>query len=68
MKFLLKSETFLGIVFSLILTLIFFFAFLWATQPEQWYVGEHDSQCEATSEKENCNCAERLANSESFKE
>lgn len=62
MKNILKSETFLGITASIVFSLILFFAFLWATAPEQWYADMHDSQCEATmaNEGEGCGCYERL--------
>ena len=62
MKKILKSETFLGIVASIIFSLILFLVFLWATAPEQWYAGMHDSQCEApmADEGEECGCYERF--------
>ena len=60
MKKLLKSETFLGIITSIIFSLILFLAFLWATAPEQWYADMHDSQCEKTLYDEPCECYERL--------
>ena len=60
MKKILTSETFLGIVASLIFSLLLFLAFLWATAPEQWYAGKHDSKCEKTLYDVPCECYERL--------
>ena len=60
MKKILTSETFIAIIFSLIISALLFWAFLWATEPEQWYVGMHDSKCEKTLYDEPCNCYERL--------
>jgi len=60
MKKILTSEIFLGIVVSIIIILVFFFAFHWTTAPEQWYAGMHDSHCEKTLYDEPCECYERL--------
>ena len=60
MKKILTSETFLGIVASIIFSLLIVWAFIWATEPEQWYAGMHDSQCEKTLYDEPCECYERL--------
>lgn len=60
MKKILTSETFLGIVFSIIIAVILVGAFIRATEPEQWYVGMHDSKCEKSLHDEPCNCYERL--------
>ncbi len=60
MKKILTSETFLSIVASVIITLVVFLVFLWATAHEQWYVGKHDSKCEKTFDDESCECYERL--------
>jgi hypothetical protein len=63
MKKIIMSETFIGIITSIFIMILFFFAFLWATAPEQWYAGMHDSNCEQTAEDNTCNCYERfLAN------
>lgn len=60
MKKILTSETFLGIVASLIFSILLVWVFIWATEPEQWYAGMHDSQCEKTLYDEPCECYERL--------
>jgi hypothetical protein len=60
MKKLLTSESFLAITSCTVLTLIGFLAFLWATAPEQWYAGKHDSRCEKTLYNESCDCYDRL--------
>lgn len=60
MKKILTSETFLGIIASLIFSILLVWAFIWATEPEQWYAGMHDSQCEKTLYDEPCECYERL--------
>ncbi len=60
MKKILTSETFLGIIASIIFSLLIVWAFIWATEPEQWYAGMHDSQCEKTLYDEPCECYERL--------
>jgi hypothetical protein len=60
MKKLLSSETFLAITGCTVVTLIGFLAFLWATAPEQWYAGQHDSQCEKNLYDRPCECYERL--------
>ena len=41
-----------------IMAIVFFVAILWATAPEQWYAGQHDSQHEGAG----CHCYERLVN------
>jgi hypothetical protein len=58
MKKILTSEIFLGIIASISILLVW--AFIWATEPEQWYAGMHDSQCEKTLYDEPCECYERL--------
>lgn len=60
MKKILTSETFLCIITSIIFSLLIIWALIWATEPEQWYVGMHDSQCEKTLYDEPCECYERL--------
>lgn len=60
MKKILTSETFLGIIASIVFSIILVWAFIWATEPEQWYAGMHDSQCEKTLYDEPCECYERL--------
>ena len=59
MKKILTSETFLGIIASIVFSILLG-AFIWATEPEQWYAGMHDSQCEKTLYDEPCECYERL--------
>lgn len=41
-----------------IMAIVFFVAILWATAPEQWYAGQHDSLHEGSG----CHCYERLVN------
>ena len=62
MKKILTSDTFLGIIASIIFSLIIIAALLWMTFPEVWYAGMHDSQCEGTmiDEGEDCGCYERF--------
>ena len=62
MKKILTSDTFLGIIASIIFSLIIFAALLWMTSPEVWYAGMHDSQCEGSmlDEGEDCGCYERF--------
>ena len=60
MKKILTSETFLGIIASIIFSILLVWAFIWATEPEPWYAGMHDSQCEKTLYDEPCECYERL--------
>lgn len=60
MKKILSSETFIGIIVSIISSLLICWAIVWATEPEQWYAGMHDSQCEKTLYDEPCECYERL--------
>ena len=60
MKKILTSETFLGIIASIVFSILLIWAFIWATEPEQWYAGMHDSQCEKTLYDEPCECYERL--------
>ena len=60
MKKILTSETFLGIIASIVFSILLVWAFIWATEPEQWYAGMHDSQCEKTLYDEPCECYERL--------
>ena len=60
MKKILTSETFLGIIASIVFLILLVWAFIWATEPEQWYAGMHDSQCEKTLYDEPCECYERL--------
>lgn len=42
-----------------IMAIVFFVALMWATAPEQWYAGQHDSLHEGA----NCDCYNRLVNS-----
>lgn len=70
MKKILKSDTFLAFIASIIFSLIIFAALLWMTSPEVWYAGMHDSQCEGTmlDEGEECGCYGRfLARENAFK-
>ena len=62
MKKIFKSDIFLGIITSIIFSLIIFAALLWMTSPEVWYAGMHDSQCEGSmlDEGEDCGCYERF--------
>ena len=60
MKKILTSETFLGIIASIVFSILLVWAFIWATEPEQWYADMHDSQCEKTLYDEPCECYERL--------
>jgi hypothetical protein len=60
MKKIITSETFLGIIASIVFSILLVWAFIWATVPEQWYAGMHDSQCEKTLYDEPCECYERL--------
>ena len=61
MKKILTSETFLGIVASIVFSFLIFMGVMWATEPEQWYAGCHDSKCEKTfGDSEECKCYERL--------
>ena len=60
MKKILTSETFLVIIASIVFSILLVWAFIWATEPEQWYAGMHDSQCEKTLYDEPCECYERL--------
>ena len=62
MKKILTSNTFLGIIASIIFSLILLAALLWMTSPEVWYAGMHDSKCECSmlDEGEDCGCYERF--------
>ena len=60
MKKILTSETFIIIIFSIIFAVLSVVAFNWATEPEQWYVGMHDSKCESVYGKKDCGCYNRL--------
>ena len=62
MKKILTSDTFLGIIASIIFSLIIIAALLWITSPEVWYAGMHDSQCEGImpDEGEDCGCYGRF--------
>lgn len=62
MKKILTSDTFLGIIASIIFSLIIIAALLLITSPEVWYAGMHDSQCEGImlDEGEDCGCYERF--------
>jgi nitrogen fixation-related uncharacterized protein len=60
MKQFFTSETFFIILASIFFSLLISFAFLWATAPEQWYAGQHDSKCEKTLYGKPCKCYERL--------
>ena len=56
------SYTFLGIIASIIFSLIILASLLWMTSPEVWYAGVHDSHCEGImpDEGEDCGCYERF--------
>ena len=62
MKKILTSDTFLGIIASIIFSLIILATLLWMTSSEVWYAGMHDSQCEGSmlDEGEDCGCYERF--------
>ena len=57
MKNFFTSETFLGIIASIIICILLFLVFLWATAPEQWYANMHTEGCNGTN---NCGCYEKL--------
>lgn len=44
---------------SIIFVVLVFLILNWATDPEQWYAGMHDSKCEQAY-GERCNCYHRL--------
>lgn len=62
MKKIFTSDTFLGIITSIIFSLLIFAALMWTTSPEVWYAGMHDSQCEGAivNEGEDCGCYGRF--------
>ena len=62
MKKILTSDTFLGIIASIIFSLIILAALLWMTSPEVWYAGMHASPCEGImlDEGEDCGCYGRF--------
>lgn len=51
-----RDEIILFIIVNIILVALMFWGFLWATSPEVWYAGVHDSQHEG----DDCKCHERL--------
>lgn len=63
MKF---SEMIFGTIFFIITFIIVLILTFWATEPEQWYAGEHRIDCNGT---ENCQCYEMfLKNDKEMKE
>jgi hypothetical protein len=60
MKKFFASEMFLSIMFSMVLGLIIGYALVRETDPERWYVGKHDSQCEKLEDKNTCDCYNRF--------
>lgn len=70
----MDGKVFLERMGCFLLILLFFvlcWAFLnWATSPEVWYEGEHDSECEIMLyqgndyERGECNCTQRLVAAE----
>lgn len=52
------KHTIICVLAIVIMAIVFFFALLWATAPEQWYAGQHDSKHEGA----NCQCYSRLVN------
>ena len=53
-----------NIVVIVIMAVVMFMAFMYATSAEVWYAGMHDSKCEMNG---NCHCCERLVKSEAVK-
>lgn len=53
----MNKDTIYGIIFSTLMSVLLFVAFLWATAPEQWYAGSHIESCDGSA---NCGCKEKL--------
>ena len=62
MKKILTSDTFLGIIASIIFSFLIVTALLWITSPNVLFAGTHDYQCEGImlDEGEDCGCYERF--------